>query len=149
MKEVAEDSDEARKWLSSRITTASTGTSSPAGELDPLSHNGTVNATLPDQTSRLDILNDIIPSAPKKLLPPRRTNKKSLASLAAATKPRKITTLEKSKIDWQAHVQDAPPDLKDELEQNKRSGGYLDKIDFLQRVEDRKEEVREAGKRRR
>ena len=41
--------------------------------------------------------------------------------------------------------------MKDELEANRRGGGYLEKQEFLQRVETRKDEVLEAakGKRRR
>ena len=35
---------------------------------------------------------------------------------------------------------------KDELEANRRSGGYLEKIEFLKRVDERKEEALEANK---
>ena len=55
-------------------------------------------------------------------------------------------------MDWRAHVEGgSSADMKDELEANRRGGGYLEKVEFLQRVEVRKEEVRDAskGKRRR
>lgn len=53
-------------------------------------------------------------------------------------------------MDWQSHV--STSGLKDELEANRRGGGYLEKVEFLQRVDERKEDVIEAsktGKRRR
>jgi hypothetical protein len=36
--------------------------------------------------------------------------------------------------------------LKDELEANCRGGGYLEKVDFLKRVEEMKEEAIESSK---
>jgi hypothetical protein len=50
-------------------------------------------------------------------------------------------------MDWSAHIntqQDAA--IKDELEANRRSGGYLEKVEFLKRVEERKEYALEANK---
>lgn len=57
-------------------------------------------------------------------------------------------------MDWKAHVQaeQGKVGLQDELEANRRGGGYLEKVEFLQRVEERKEGTLEAlksGKRRR
>lgn len=57
-------------------------------------------------------------------------------------------------MDWRAHVEGegGSSGLKDELEANRRGGGYLEKVEFLRRVEERKEDVVEAskgGKRRR
>jgi len=59
-------------------------------------------------------------------------------------KPKKITTLEKSTMDWKAHVQSetvAGVRLEDELQASRRAGGYLDRVDFLERVGARKEEI--------
>lgn len=47
-------------------------------------------------------------------------------------------------MDWQSHVADGPD--QDELEANRRGGGYLEKVEFLQRVGDRKDEMLEASK---
>jgi hypothetical protein len=50
-------------------------------------------------------------------------------------------------MDWSAHVnthQDST--IKDELEANRRGGGYLEKVEFLKRVEERKEDAIEANK---
>jgi Bucentaur or craniofacial development len=50
-------------------------------------------------------------------------------------------------MDWNAHVntqQDAA--IKDELEANRRGGGYLEKVEFLKRVEERKDDALEASK---
>lgn len=55
-------------------------------------------------------------------------------------------------MDWKAHVDSNGAATKDELEANRRSGGYLGKIEFLQRVGERKESILEenqARKRRR
>lgn len=71
-------------------------------------------------------------------------------SLSSSQKPKKLSTLDKSAMGWQSHV--SAEGLKDELEANRRSGGYLEKVEFLQRVDDRKEDALEAnktGKRRR
>jgi hypothetical protein len=79
-----------------------------------------------------------------------------LADVPSAADSRKglkrLTTLEKSALDWQAHVgiDDTPAagesGLASELEANRRGGGYLEKVDFLQRVEDRKNQALEAKK---
>lgn len=47
-------------------------------------------------------------------------------------------------MDWKAHTMSA--DLQAELDTNRKSGGYLEKVEFLQRVEERKEENLEAMK---
>jgi hypothetical protein len=36
--------------------------------------------------------------------------------------------------------------MKDELEANRRGGGYLEKVEFLNRVDARKEDALEASK---
>ena len=51
----------------------------------------------------------------------------------------KLNTVEKSKMDWAAHVDQEG--LKDELEEHaKAKGGYLGRMDFLGQVERRREE---------
>jgi len=51
-------------------------------------------------------------------------------------------------MDWQAHVhaEQQHSGLKDELEANRRTGGYLEKVQFLKRVEERKDETLETLK---
>jgi len=51
-------------------------------------------------------------------------------------------------MDWQAHInaEQERSGLKDELEINRKGGGYLEKVDFLKRVEERKEGALEASK---
>ncbi|KAI5122003.1 hypothetical protein M0805_001835 [Coniferiporia weirii] len=91
---------------------------------------------------------------------PRRP-KTSLVAPPVQTKPKKLTTLEKSAMDWRAHVSggsaDASPapegaatdNLADELERNRRGGGYLEKVAFLERVGQRREELFEEGRKKR
>jgi hypothetical protein len=47
-------------------------------------------------------------------------------------------------MDWRTHVTSS--DVKDELDANRRGCGYLEKMDFLKRVEDRREDAYEASK---
>lgn len=66
-------------------------------------------------------------------------------------KARRLTTLDKSSMDWKAHITSDGAATKDELEANRRSGGYLGKVEFLQRVSERKDNILEEtqGKKRR
>lgn len=67
--------------------------------------------------------------------------------MSGEPKAKKLTTLDKSAMDWKAHVSHAQDSsLKDELEANRRSGGYLEKLEFLQRVGERKDEAFEANR---
>ncbi|KAG5641994.1 hypothetical protein DXG03_003823 [Asterophora parasitica] len=79
--------------------------------------------------------------------PGPRRSKVSLAAIptASSQKAKKLSTLDKSAMDWHAHVQSSESSgLKDELEANRRGGGYLEKVEFLNRVEKRTEDVIEA-----
>ena len=83
-----------------------------------------------------------------------RKPKLALPSLSTPSQPKakKLTTLDKSSIDWKTHLISDGATTKDELEANRRSGGYLGKIEFLQRVSERKDSILEenqAKKRRR
>jgi hypothetical protein len=67
---------------------------------------------------------------------------------------RKISTLDKSAMDWNSYInsKDSTGEkVQDTLTINSRGGGFLTKQDFLDRVEERKNDVLEAskGKRRR
>jgi hypothetical protein len=81
--------------------------------------------------------------------PGRRKPKLQLAELpsAGSRKGKALTTLEKSALDWKAHV-DTPgePELASGLEANRRGGGYLEKVDFLQRVGERRGQAFETNK---
>ncbi|KAI9444240.1 hypothetical protein H4582DRAFT_2071804 [Lactarius indigo] len=81
--------------------------------------------------------------------PGRRKPKVQLAELPSADsrKGKRLTTLEKSTLDWNAHVNvPGEPELAAELEANRRGGGYLERVEFLQRVDDRKNQALEASK---
>lgn len=101
---------------------------------------GSTPLTLPDAVAGPSTQ----PSVTTKTLakkPGPRKSKTTLSALPAPSKAKKISTLDKSAMDWQAHVQNEQASgIKDELEANRRSGGYLGKVEFLLRVEDRKEE---------
>ncbi|KAI0252959.1 bucentaur or craniofacial development-domain-containing protein [Lactifluus subvellereus] len=139
--EVPEDSPDAKKWPLWK----------PPENLDA--------AATPDESSSTatpspaDLLTASSPSAasaqPVSKRPGRRKPKVQLAELPSADsrKEKKLTTLEKSALDWKAHVTaPAEPELAAELEANRRGGGYLEKVEFLQRVGDRKNQTFEANK---
>lgn len=63
----------------------------------------------------------------------------------AKGKEAKMNVVNKSKMDWEAHV--AEEGDKDELEQAaKAKGAYLDRVDFLGRTEDKREEELRAAR---
>ncbi|KAJ6469484.1 bucentaur or craniofacial development-domain-containing protein [Mycena sanguinolenta] len=81
--------------------------------------------------------------------PPKRAGpRKAKTSLVdiPTQKARKLSTLDKSAMDWRAHVNAEPSEMKDELEANRRGGGYLEKVEFLNRVDARKEDALQASK---
>lgn len=81
---------------------------------------------------------------------PKRKKAGGLAAMAASLggKPAKLSTLEKSKLDWNKHV--AKEGLEDDLTKA-RKDGYLDKKDFLDRAaiakEDEYDKMRRGGRR--
>ena len=75
--------------------------------------------------------------------PGPRKSKVTLAPLPGPSKAKKLTTLDKSAMDWKNHIraeQEAGSSVVDELEANRRGGGYLEKVEFLKRVEERRED---------
>ncbi|TYJ53536.1 hypothetical protein B9479_005805 [Cryptococcus floricola] len=80
------------------------------------------------------------PQAPKPKGPPRRKRQTLEQMSAALDKGKKMTTLEKSQMDWKSHTSSSTK-MEDELAANRRSGGYLANRDFLDRVGERKSET--------
>ncbi|KAL5637860.1 hypothetical protein ACGC1H_002210 [Rhizoctonia solani] len=93
---------------------------------------------------------NVVKTPPTKPKPPPKS-RKSLSSLAAAGKPKKLTTLDKSRLDWQSHLVSSTQEERDDLERNRKAGGagYLEKVDFLARVGERRDNVFEDSKRKR
>ncbi|KAK0496485.1 bucentaur or craniofacial development-domain-containing protein [Armillaria luteobubalina] len=125
--EVPEDSAEAKKW--------------------PL-FSGSTKESLGATTESLPVVSGTSTPVPPKKKPGPRKGKLSLKDLPGPSKqkPKKLTTLDKSAMDWRSHVSAEPSSLKDELEANRRGGGYLEKIEFMERVGERREEALEASK---
>lgn len=63
----------------------------------------------------------------------------------AASKAKKINTLEKSRLDWAGFVD--KEGIKEDLERQGKGGGYIDRQSFLGRVEERREGVWKEGAR--
>ncbi|KAH9926736.1 bucentaur or craniofacial development-domain-containing protein [Fomitopsis serialis] len=136
--EVPEDSDEARKWPRWQPPPEQSGLSGPSTAVLPkakaeASQETAASGSAPPTPSASTT------SKPPAKRPGPRKPKTTLAPLPGAQKAKKLTTLDKSAMDWRTHVQtEGRSELKDELEANRRGGGYLEKVEFLQRVEERK-----------
>lgn len=149
--DVPEDSEEATKWP--RWITHPHPTSESAPALTPTSERGQGenkdNGDSPAPPPAVDpspAAPTIMTSTPGLKRPGPRKPRNALPSIPKASQAKKITTLEKSVMDWRVHVASQSSDVKDELDTNRRGGGYLEKVDFLKRVEDRREDVFEASK---
>ncbi|KAL7285838.1 hypothetical protein ACG7TL_000947 [Trametes sanguinea] len=138
IKEVPADSQEAKQWplwSPPSDSQAAAGTSASTNERQASAGPSTAPASADSAPSSLS-------KAPVKRPGPRKP-KKTLAPIPKKEPVKKLTTLDKSAMDWRAHVEGeaAASGVKDELEANRRGGGYLEKVEFLQRVEARKEET--------
>ncbi|KAF8136902.1 bucentaur or craniofacial development-domain-containing protein, partial [Boletus edulis] len=146
--EVPENSDDATKWprwspcprpTSDGVAAGrerGRGSDSPA---PPPSAVDPSPAPLPPMTTTAT-------STPGEKRPGPRKPWTALPSIPKASQAKKITTLDKTAMDWRAHVASQSGDVKDELDANRRGGGYLEKVDFLKRVQDRREEAFEGSK---
>ncbi|KAK4048250.1 hypothetical protein OIO90_005869 [Microbotryomycetes sp. JL221] len=168
-KEVDEDSEEAKKWLATRLPKrdATGGTKQSGGDstaLQPDKIDTTIrNSTTSSSTSgngsaadtQLSTKDRHDPSAsttiskslstPSSTGAPKRPKSGGLNALAAQLKkPSKLNTLEKSKLDWNKFVS-KEDGLADTLTQARKSG-YLDKQDFLSRTEQAKDDQWEQAK---
>ncbi|PPR02231.1 hypothetical protein CVT24_011459 [Panaeolus cyanescens] len=159
--EVPEDSEDARRWprwVEPGVAPESNSNEAPPQEQpvdnSPLPSGNATQASreassTPSSTPvSISTVAPVLPP-PTKGRPGPRKPKTTLAALPGSAKPKKLTTLDKSALDWQAHIQSeasSGSSLADELEANRRGGGYLEKVEFLRRVEDRKEENLEALK---
>jgi hypothetical protein len=129
--EVPADSEDARKWP--RWTAPGPSSSSTSPPEAPTADPPPDIAPGPESAST---------SKPAPKRPGPRKSKIALgAPTTAAPKAKKLSTLDKSALDWQAHANaDA-----DDLAVHRRGGGYLARVDFLQRVDARRSDALEAS----
>jgi hypothetical protein len=140
--EVPEDSEEAKKWPRWYPPESSSAVPTPDSPSSTADLNASASGSTAPIQSPVQKPAASEPPGPRKPLGPRKPRK--LLADIPTQKAKKITTLDKSAMDWRAHV--TLSDAKDELDANRRGGGYLEKMDFLQRVEDRREDAFEANK---
>ena len=128
--QVPEDSEDAKKWPVWSESGASNQNAAP----DVVS----ATSNLPIPVALVDPTKSVSKRGPRK-------SKIVLPSLPTSSqhKAEKLTTLDKSSMDWKAHTSSGSPAAIDELEANRRSGGYLGKVEFLQRVSERKDNILE------
>jgi hypothetical protein len=128
--EVPEDSPDAKKWPL-------------CNDESPI--NGSGPPKTPESPPILPTAPEASPELPPKKPRPRKP-KTVLGTLPSSTtqKAKKLTTLDKSLMDWKAHTGEAS--IQDELETNRKSGGYLERVEFLKRVDERKEDNLESLK---
>lgn len=144
--EVPEDSEDAKKWPLHKPSTTSDSVPA-AGSSTPTP----TPAPTPADSAPASSTNTQPSTSNETHRPPRpgpRKPKKTLAPLpSSAQKAKKLTTLGMSAMEWRAHVDTVEASgLGDELDANRRGGGYLEKVEFLQRVEDREQDALDASK---
>jgi len=157
---VPENSDDAKKWRrwsphprSPSDVDAGVAKEKVDGEGKGEGENGSENPVPPLPPSAVEPspvppppTTTTATSTPGAKRPGPRKPRTTLPSIPKVSQAKKITTLDKSAMDWRAHVASQSGDVKDQLDTNRRGGGYLEKVDFLQRVQDRREEAFEASK---
>ena len=139
--EVPEDSEDAKKWP---LWSGSGAPNQNTANTVNLASSSSAALALANSTTDNSKSKAHGPRKPKIVLPSLPTSSRH--------KAKKLTTLDKSSMDWKAYVNSDGATTKDELEANRRSEGYLGKIEFLQRVNERKDSILEetqAKKRRR
>lgn len=173
--EVKEDSADARKWPRWQPSTQAASVTQHAGrsEAESLDRGDVCPSSLqtgfaksaslfPPSTSttppKVESSAIEVDTKTKPRPGPRKARTKLLSAPTPA--PKKLSTLQKSALDWQAHVKSVGEDpngdstsasglsstsIADELEKNRRSGGYLERVAFLNRVEARRDELLEEG----
>ncbi|CCM00722.1 uncharacterized protein FIBRA_02762 [Fibroporia radiculosa] len=148
VREVPEDSDDAKKWPLWQSPEATTMGAVPVTIATETSAESILESTGdPAATTSATLASISKTSKPATKRPGPRRPKTALAPLPNAPKAKKLSTLDKSAMDWRAHVQtEEQSGVKDELAANRRGGGYLEKVEFLQRVDERKADVLDAGK---
>lgn len=149
VEEVPEGSEEAKKWPLWKPPVPVDAEGNMSQLYSPNSASGTEHQHPPESStaaaSSSTPTKKILEKTPAKRPGPRKPKIK-LASLPEPARVKKLTTLDKSAMDWKAHVAATPdPSLKDDLEANRRGGGYLEKVEFLQRVGERKDQTFEAN----
>ncbi|KAJ3935785.1 MAG: bucentaur or craniofacial development-domain-containing protein [Lentinula lateritia] len=148
--EVPADSDEANKWPRISPELTSTSISSPAND----SASDTFETTLITSATTSGTSSSFTQTSQKPSGPKRgpRKSKITLGEIPGtlrSARPTKLTTLEKSAMDWRSHVSKQDNNaLKDELEANRKQGGggYLEKVEFLERVSERRESLLDSSK---
>ncbi|VDC03753.1 unnamed protein product [Peniophora sp. CBMAI 1063] len=135
--EVPEDSDDAKKWP----LWESSADLSPVKSPVPSTPSHTADVEASSSSTLIPV-----PVAPVKK-PGRRKSRVQLSDIPSASsqKAKKLSTIEKSAIDWKAHSRD-DAQLMDELDANRRGGGYLEKVQFLNDVGDRRDKLLEESK---
>ncbi|KAL0578121.1 hypothetical protein V5O48_003864 [Marasmius crinis-equi] len=158
--EVEEDSTDAKKWPRWIPPDDEEGQNQDRTENAPITQSEHAQPETPELSERSVIqsvtvsIQESTPAStsssvgkPAPRRPGPRKSKTTLASQPSSSKPKKISMLEKSAMDWRSHIgSQTGAELKDELEQNRRGGGYLEKVEFLDRVQERKEDVLEKNK---
>ena len=134
--EVDADSEDAKKWPRVESTPSTTPAGPPdntcgtkATQESAVAATATVSEPLKDEQST--------PSLKKRLgaIRPRKT----LGDIPTS-KGKKLSTLDKSLMDWSAHVDGGDARMKHDLEAHRRGGGFIEKVEFLDRVSQRRDE---------
>ncbi|KAL5498521.1 hypothetical protein ACEPAH_1874 [Sanghuangporus vaninii] len=177
--EVPEDSEDARKWprwipqsaQGEQVPTNGASREDAKGDALPAAienksqppnapHPSKASESSKDAVSSTSGSKSTVSTATKLTSHPKPGPRKPKTTLPPlpSSKPKKLTTLEKSAMDWRAHISqndsttETTPggiSIADELERNRRNGGYLEKVAFLERVGNRREDLFEESRKKR
>ncbi|KAF9951186.1 Craniofacial development protein 1 [Mortierella alpina] len=101
-------------------------------------------STAPRVTTRPSILDSLAKKGPVRYVR-KKSNLDALAATYGVKKPAKLNTLEKSKLDWKNFV--GKEGIEDELKHHNKDG-YMEKVAFLQRTDERRDQTYQELKKR-
>ncbi|KAF9281935.1 Craniofacial development protein 1 [Mortierella alpina] len=101
-------------------------------------------STAPRVTTRPSMLESLAKKGPVRYVR-KKSNLDALAATYGVKKPAKLNTLEKSKLDWKNFV--GKEGIEDELKHHNKDG-YMEKVAFLQRTDERRDQTYQELKKR-
>ncbi|KAG0204020.1 swr complex subunit [Mortierella sp. GBA30] len=119
-------------------------TEDPATDLGPGSDSSKTSSVTPRVTTRPSILDSLAKKGPVRYVR-KKSNLDALAATYGVKKPAKLNTLEKSKLDWKNFV--GKEGIEDELKHHNKDG-YMEKVAFLQRTDERRDQEYQLLKKR-
>ncbi|KAF9568085.1 Craniofacial development protein 1 [Mortierella alpina] len=136
--------------LSASISAPTSSKEEPSDTTQSLEHPSALSKSTkvissgPRITTRPSILDSLAKKGPVRYVR-KKSNLDALAATYGVKKPAKLNTLEKSKLDWKNFV--GKEGIEDELKHHNKDG-YMEKVAFLQRTDERRDQTYQELKKR-